>query len=114
MSPRARLAFVAAAILVAATLRPALADAIDGHWCREGRHLEIAGPQITTPGRNRAQGEYSRHAFNYQVPANEPGSGAMVWMVLLSEEEMQLAVGKRPHEQGAAAETWRRCPAPTS
>jgi len=113
MSRVAHAALGLAAALVVVPIG-ARADAIDGHWCREGRHIEIEGPRITTPGRHRTQGDYSRHAFSYRVPAGEAGAGVTVWMVLLSEEEMQLAVGKPPHEAGASAETWRRCPAPTS
>ena len=101
---------------LAAALAPTAghADAIDGHWCLAGKHLEIEGPHIVTPAGSRMQGDYSRHAFSYRVPTNEGAAGAMVWMVLLGEETMQLAVGKQPHEAGAAVETWHRCPAPTS
>jgi hypothetical protein len=87
----------------------ARADAIDGEWCLGSSHFSIEGPNITTPGGNRIQGNYSRHGFDYVVPANEPGAGGRIDMVLLNEETVQLI---RAGAAGAP-EIWRRC-RPTS
>ena len=86
----------------------ARADAIDGQWCLGSSHFAIEGPSILTPGGNRIQGNYSRHGFVYVVPANEPGAGSQIDMVLLNEETVQLT------RKGASSpEIWRRCK-PTS
>jgi hypothetical protein len=44
------------------------------------------------------------------VPAGDPGAGGTVSMVLLNETTVRLWVGANTD----AAETWRRCPPPTS
>lgn len=83
---------------------PAWADSIDGAWCREGARLSISGPSIVTPGGTRTQGDYSRHAFSYVVPAGEPGTGGTIEMRLLGEHDMQ----SRP--AGTTVPTdWKRC-----
>ena len=93
-------------VLLAGT---AWADAIDGDWCHgDGRRLTINGPDITTPGGARLKGDYDRHHFSYVVPASEPGAGATVAMVLLSEILMRL---KPPTGE---EQTWRRCGKPIS
>jgi hypothetical protein len=87
----------------------ALADAIDGDWCHgDGRRLSINGPDIVTPGGAHLKGDYDRHHFSYVVPASEPGAGATVAMVLLSEILMRL---KPP---AGDEQTWRRCGKPIS
>ena len=87
----------------------ALADAIDGDWCYvDGKRLSINGPDIVTPGGVQTKGNYDRHHFSYVVPASEPGAGATVNMVLLSEIVMRL---KPP---GGEEQTWRRCGKPIS
>lgn len=53
-------------------------------------------------------GEYDRHHFTYVVPAGEPGAGATINMVLLSELQMQL---KPP---AGNDQLWRRCGKPVS
>src|SRR3954454_15772747 len=87
----------------------ARADAIDGAGCHEGLRLSISGPAIVTPGGSKTTGDYSRHAFSYVVPANEPQPGTTISMRLLNEETMHL----RPSPD-AAWETWRRCGPPIS
>ncbi|WP_436637720.1 hypothetical protein [Microbaculum sp. FT89] len=85
---------------------PARADAIDGTWCAaDGRIMEIHGPAITTPGGTEAIGDYSRHAFSYEVPDGETAAGTTVRMVLASEDIIHLKVG----EQAADPEVWQRC-----
>ena len=98
---------LAGAILL--TAHGARADAIDGDWCHaEGGRLSINGPQIVTPRGAKISGEYDRHHFTYVVPANEPGAGATVDMILLSELQMRL---KPP---GGEEQLWRRCGKPVS
>ena len=87
----------------------ARADAIDGDWCHgDGRRLTINGPDITTPAGAQLKGDYDRHHFSYVVPSSEPGAGATVAMVLLSELQMRL---KPPTGE---EQTWRRCGKPIS
>ena len=87
---------------------PAFADAIDGDWCHQasGRRLSIRGPQIVTPGGKKMEGDYSRHWFNYVVPAPEPGAGKTVYMQLLDEDTVYLHLGDA---SAADPETWIRC-----
>jgi hypothetical protein len=87
---------------------PAFADAIDGDWCHQasGRRLSIRGPQIVTPGGKQMAGDYSRHWFNYVVPAPEPGTGKTVYMQLLDEDTVYLRLGDA---STANPETWIRC-----
>jgi hypothetical protein len=100
--------FISAAggLLLLATAGGALADAIDGDWCRDdGKRMSIQGPDMVTPGGRRIKGDYSRHAFNYVVPPGEAGAGEPVAIVLLSE---YLAHAR----QGAATapvQEWKRC-----
>lgn len=86
----------------------AYADAIDGDWCHQasGRRISIRGPQIVTPGGKQMQGDYSRHWFNYVVPAPEPGAGKTVFMQLLDEDTVYLRLGD---SSAANPETWIRC-----
>ena len=95
--------------LLAVFIGVARADAIDGDWCHgDGRRLSINGPDIVTPGGARLKGDYDRHHFSYVVPSSEPGAGATVTMVLLSEILMHL---KPPSGE---EQTWRRCGKPIS
>lgn len=85
---------------------PARADAIDGDWCNGGHHMEISGSTIVTPGRNRLQGEYNRYRFAYIVPANEPGAGGEISMVMIRGQDI---VHLRRAGQSGEPEVWRRC-----
>jgi hypothetical protein len=85
---------------------PALADRIDGKWCSpDGKHVEIQGRQITTPGGAKMEGDYTRHSFSYKIPAAEPESGSTVYMVILNEETMEVRAGNPV----AKAIVWKRC-----
>jgi hypothetical protein len=84
---------------------PALADAIDGDWCRtDNKRMTIRGPAIVTPGGQHTKGDYNRHSFAYIIPTGEAGAGATVSIQLLSE---YLAHAR----QGAdgPVQEWRRC-----
>jgi hypothetical protein len=99
-----RLIAVCSAILGSALIvTPALADAIDGDWCYTTQNLNIQGPKIRIPSGVEMQGDYSRHSFQYTVPANETGGGTVIAMQLMGEEVMQLT------RTGGAPEVWRRC-----
>ena len=102
-----RLPILIAGLCLFAT--PALADSIDGAWCRPGLRLVINGPTIVTPGGTRMSGTYDRHGFSYVVPAGEPGAGKTVDMRLLGEHDMQSRVGA-----DGAVDDWRRCGPATS
>lgn len=85
----------------------ARADAIDGDWCSvDGQQrMSIQGAMITTPGGNKLQGNYTRHAFDYVVPAGEQGPGQPVNILLRGE---YLAVS-RQGASDAPLKEWRRC-----
>jgi hypothetical protein len=88
---------------------PAFADVIDGIWCsKEGRSLSIDGPNIITPAGNKITGNYNRHAFDYKVPASEPGAGSTVTMILVNEETVNLWMGSGLPEP-ASVQVWLRC-----
>lgn len=89
----------------------AFADAIDGDWCStDGQHMSISGDDITTPGGSKMKGNYTRHAFDYVVPAGEAGAGETVNILLRGE---YLAVS-RQGPADAPAKEWRRCANRTS
>ena len=102
---RVRVKTIFAALALSALAAPAFADAIDGNWCHnDGRRFSIRGPEIVTPGGKQLEGQYSRHWFNYTVPAPEPGAGQGVQMTLLNENTVQLRLG-----EAGTPETWVRC-----
>jgi hypothetical protein len=82
------------------------ADAIDGDWCStDGMRMSISGEKITTPGGKQIQGNYSRHAFDYVIPAGESGSGDVVNIILRGE---YLALSRQGPVDGPLRE-WHRC-----
>jgi hypothetical protein len=105
--PLRKTAMVLALGLAAAALIPgqALADRIDGYWCRGAKQFFIEGPRILTPGGKSLSGTYDRHGFRYVVPAGEADAGATVSMVLMNEDLVQLNTSSRPAE----TEDWKRC-----
>jgi len=115
-----RLTAVCLAAAIAALLwlpaRQALADVIDGEWCRPGgKHMSIKGPDIVTPAGTRTKGNYSRHAFSYVVPDADPGAGKTVFMLLLNEETVHLRIGADAADAAQAeVEVWHRCNETTS
>ncbi|HEX3347145.1 MAG TPA: hypothetical protein VHS58_03480 [Acetobacteraceae bacterium] len=104
---------VAAALAASglAAIAPAAhADAIDGHWCREGGlTMMIDGPKIVTPAGTPTQGDYARHYFSYVIPSGEPNAGVTVQMRLLNEDTVQ--VRETPQSEGVI---WHRCGMPVS
>jgi hypothetical protein len=101
----ARATLAAALAIGAASM--ARADVIDGNWCSgDGRHFSISGPSIVTPGGAKTEGNYSRHAFSYTAPPNEPSAGAQIFMALLNETTVRLRVGADP---AAPTQIWKRC-----
>ena len=86
-------------------VHPALADAIDGDWCRsDGKRMTIHGPAIVTPGGQQTNGDYTRHSFSYVIPTGEAGAGATVSIQLLGE---YLAHARQGAD--ASVQEWRRC-----
>lgn len=100
--------FVALALSLAG--HSARADAIDGSWCLKGRHLNIEGPKMLTPGGRTIDGEYDRHGFIYKSPAGEKEAGAMVYIASIDDDSMTFRVGSGD----AKPQVWHRCAAPTS
>jgi hypothetical protein len=82
------------------------ADAIDGDWCStDGMRMAIRGEKITIPSGRQIEGNYSRHAFDYVVPAGENGSGDVVSIILRSE---YLALSRQGPAEASLRE-WHRC-----
>ncbi len=91
-----------------AAVPQSLADAIDGEWCSvKGLSLEIEGPKIRLPSGATINGQYGRHDFAYEAPKDSEEAGSVIYMQLLSEEEMLL----RRLKAGLVSdpERWRRC-----
>jgi len=104
MSSRLLIVLVAAGMLL--QIGVSHADAIDGDWCSaNGKRMSILGEKITTPGGNRINGNYSRHAFDYVVPRGEDGSGETVNIILRGE---YLAISLQGPAEAPPTE-WRRC-----
>ena len=105
--PRPSLLLITGAICTALCgfSQPALADAIDGDWCRaDGKRMTIRGPAIVTPGGRETNGNYTRHFFSYVIPSGESNAGATVSIQLLNE----YLAHARQGDDGALQE-WRRC-----
>ncbi|MEJ1159204.1 hypothetical protein [Prosthecomicrobium sp. N25] len=86
---------------------PAMADSIDGKWCRkDGRRMEISGSTIITPGGTSMQGDYTRHAFRYRVPDQEEFGGTVRFLRLNGEDWVYAYPADQP---AAEPEVWERC-----
>ena len=84
----------------------ARADAIDGDWCRaDGKRISIRGPEIVTPGGQRIQGLYTRHYFEYVIPAGEAGANDKVLFTLQHESLAHARQGAA----NAPNQVWIRC-----
>jgi hypothetical protein len=104
MSTRLLISLVAIGMLLQTGISHA--DAIDGDWCStDGMRMSIRGEKITTPGGRQIEGNYSRHAFDYVIPAGENGSGDVVNIVLRGE---YLALSRQGPGDGPLRE-WHRC-----
>jgi hypothetical protein len=98
---------VIAAASIISSIATARADVIDGTWCNgEGRYFTIKGPRIVTTDGTKTEGNYSRHAFSYTIPAPDPSAGAQVFMVLINETTVRLRLGG---DASVPVETWKRC-----
>ena len=99
---RGLIACAAAALPLAA----AHADSIDGNWCSpEGKTLSIKGREIVTPAGVKLQGDYSRHAFTYALPAAEGPEGAKMLLQLVNE----MTVHARVDGVSGPMVVWKRC-----
>lgn len=105
MNFRTHLAAATGAVLLMQAW-PALADAIDGDWCRaDGKRMSIRGPAIVTPGGMETRGDYTRHFFSYVIPTGEAGAGTTVSITLLGE----YLAHAREGGNDAPVQEWRRC-----
>jgi hypothetical protein len=99
-------ALIAAGSIIG-SIATARADVIDGNWCNgKGRVFTIKGPTIVTTEGTKTEGNYSRHAFSYTIPAPDPSAGAQVFMVLINEMTVRLRLGA---DASVPVETWKRC-----
>jgi len=103
---------LSAALGLTASAGAARADAIDGNWCySDGRHMSIDGPRIVTPRGTALLGNYNRHYFSYVAPASEPEAGQTVFMRLLNENTVDIAIASDASAAAKApVQTWHRCP----
>ena len=107
MPGRLAIQAVIVASSIIGSIATARADVIDGTWCNgEGRYFTIKGPMIVTTEGTKTEGNYSRHAFSYTIPAPDPSAGAQVLMVLINEMTVRLRLGA---DASVPAETWKRC-----
>jgi hypothetical protein len=107
MPGRSAIQILIAAGSMIGSIATARADVIDGNWCNgEGRYFTIKGPTIVTTEGTKIEGNYSRHAFSYTIPAPDPSAGAQVFMVLINEMTVRLRLGA---DASAPVETWKRC-----
>ena len=107
MPGRLAIQAVIAAGSIIGSIATARADVIDGTWCNgEGRYFTIKGPVIATTEGTKTEGNYSRHAFSYTIPAPDPSAGAQVFMVLINEMTVRLRLGA---DASVPVETWKRC-----
>jgi hypothetical protein len=98
------LRFLILSTVLAILATPAMADAIDGDWCAKiGRHLNIDGANLKTPGGNNIIGDYDRHGFTYVVPKGEVHASKTIHMQMQSEQLMLLTL------PGGSVEKWNRC-----
>lgn len=117
MSIRYAMVIVTLAVIVSfLSPGPVRADAIDGDWCfTDGRNMSIDGPKIRTPVGKQMEGDYDRHAFSYKIPAGEPGTGLLVFMILVDDDTIRLQMGKdSAGASNAPVEMWHRCNLQTS
>ncbi|MGA2793298.1 MAG: hypothetical protein ABSE69_07140 [Roseiarcus sp.] len=106
MRENCKSALALVAVMLIGWAGAARADVIDGNWCNEGRHFSISGPTIVTTEGTKTQGNYSRHAFTYTIPPQDPSAGAQVFVALLNETTVRLRIGADP---AAPTQIWRRC-----
>ncbi|WP_417208299.1 hypothetical protein [Antarctobacter sp.] len=87
----------------------AQADEISGAWCSpEGQSLTIRGSRVVAPSGIETDGRYSRHRYEFAMPAGGADAGAAVVVQQLSEEEVLYSIG------GSTPVLWTRCRAVTS
>lgn len=98
-------------LMLAVSMRPASADAIDGTWCfKDGAIMSIQGSNITIPGGRHLQGNYSRHSYSYQVPEGEENAGGVVSMDLINDDTLHVTPPASTNVTlGSSVQTWRRC-----
>lgn len=81
-----------------------LADQIDGDWCNgNGKHINIEGATIKTPGGKIMTGNYDRHGFDYVSPEGEDHAGKTLKMQQFSDDHVEM---KLPD---GSTERWRPC-----
>lgn len=96
------------ALLLAAPVLPAMADAVDGTWCApDGRSLTVDGIHVRTPSGADVDGEYSRHAVRYVGLPDDPEAGHDVRLFLRGDDVLRV----QRYVEGVAQpeETWTRC-----
>lgn len=101
---------VLACVAVLATTTPVFADQIDGTWCSlSGKSMTINGSEVTTPAGNTLTGQYTRHAFAYEIPEGEPEAGGRVWANQLNDHNISVTVTKTAERKDGVTENWTRC-----
>ncbi len=92
------------------TIDEASADQIDGTWCSPaGESMTIQGPRVVTPGGNTIEGRYTRHHFDYTVPAGEKHAGDAVSADQLNDETIRVTMLRGPDRVRDEPVIWNRC-----
>ena len=71
--------------------------------------MTIEGRRVTTPGGNNLIGRYTRHTFDYDIPADEPGAGGHVSALQLNEQTIAVTSYSGGQRQRGPRELWSRC-----
>lgn len=89
----------------------AYADAIDGTWCAEkdNRQITIQGSTARLASGQTIQGDYSRHAFSFEVPPPLNDAGQTIDMRLLGETVLRAITISADKQTRSQPELWRRC-----
>ena len=102
----------AALVLVGAlSATPALADQIDGTWCKPNSNdrMSINGPRVITPEGNEVTARYSRHDIEYDVPEGERPVGGRIHAEQLDDNRIDVSRIKKDQKEPPAHDIWKRC-----
>lgn len=81
-----------------------VAHRIDGNWCDgKGKHVNIDGSTIRTPGGNFTTGSRERNSMEYVVPEGEEHAGKTLKLQQYTDDYVELVL------PDGTIERWRPC-----
>jgi len=91
----------------------ALADQIDGTWCKPNSNdrMHIDGANVITPGGNKVIARYSRHSIEYDVPDGETPRDGQIHARQLDGQRIDVARIRKVQIEPPAHDIWTRCEA---